>query len=304
MGASAVLALCACESSTNHGANTEVATTFATKTIALDSDSNRAIAAAYDGIYVAVFGGGELCPKHHCVLRLNGDMIENVTEDAPPGVFKDVRSLAVDDDGNIYSGRARGADRWSPASGETADLPLDLTEYDDVDDLGLTADGDLYAYISGVPRTVVLREGASAPETIELERGGTLELAAGRDGNVFLLDTYEPTVWKLTDGAWTDAELSGFEWPQEITVGPDGAMYLLDCIPSATEPDVGDCRSENAAERRYRILRYGEGETMPAEIPVELIAKDGTFTSYGLAVDDDGAIYVLNGVQIVKLTPE
>jgi virginiamycin B lyase len=68
-----------------------------------------------------------------------------------------------------------------------------------------------------------------------------VHIAAGPDGNLWLPDFYEPTIWRMTpDGQFTGVKIPAddngqLHAPDDITMGPDGNLWFAassekDCV--------------------------------------------------------------------------
>ena len=265
---------------------------------------------------------------HAHVTTLAGDgspSFRDTTKSAP-SAFSDPFGIAINDDGVIFIADAGDSNRirkLAPDGSVTtvagsvegyADGPGTQAAFNTPSGLALDSEGNLFVADTGNNRirkitpaglvSTVAGDGTAGyvdgPGT-QAQFDGPIGLAVDTRGNIYVADTYNDRVRKITsDGVVTTVAGAGlgyadgpassalFDTPCGIVVSPDGTLIVAD-----------------TGNHRLRKIANGQVSTLPFSFPEEVNPAD-LRKPVGLALTHDGFLYVTepDRARVVQIAPD
>jgi sugar lactone lactonase YvrE len=263
---------------------------------------------------------------HVTTLAGNGSPSFRDTTKSAPSAFSDPFGIAINDDGVVFIADAGDSNRirkLMPDGSVTtmagsvegyADGPGTQAAFNTPSGLALDSEGNLFVADTGNNRirkitpaglvSTVAGDGTAGyvdgPGT-QARFDGPIGLAVDTRGNIYVADTYNDRVRKITsDGVVTTVAGAGlgyadglagsarFDTPCGIVVSPDGTLIVAD-----------------TGNHRLRKIMNGQVSTLPVSFPEE-VNSGGLRKPVGLALTHDGFLYVTepDRARVVQIAPD
>jgi sugar lactone lactonase YvrE len=203
----------------------------------------------------------------YTVMTASGKILRSIgNTQAKPPVVEDPRVIALDGRGNVYINDSAGGRivKFSPSDKHLATYPLPAGYRGGADGLALDSQGNMYvtsqSHVLKLSPAGVLLANIGGPGTVPGQFGGPGDVAVDGQGNIYVADTYNDRIQKLSPAGAVLAVWGGpqqFDRPIRLALDPSGNVWVADLTHSYLQ---------ELSPSGVFIGRYGQYGVFPGQL--------------------------------------